>query len=166
MAKVTKSNYDQRIVPFLWFNTNAEEAVNFYVSIFNNSKVQQLTRYGEGAPIPAGTVMTVGFTLEGQEFVALNGGPQFKFTEAVSFFVKCETQEEIDFLWEKLTSDGGQEQPCGWCKDKFGLSWQIVPSILVKLLADKDPGKSMKVMTALMKMKKLDIQTLKKASES
>ena len=153
----------QKITPFLWFNDNAEEAMNLYVSIFNNSKILSLNRYGEGAPVPAGTVMTATFQLEGQEFMALNGGPHFKFTEAISLFVNCETQEEVDTLWAKLTADGGEESQCGWLKDKFGLSWQIIPSALGECLGDPDPAKAQRAMQAMLQMKKLDIQKLKDA---
>jgi predicted 3-demethylubiquinone-9 3-methyltransferase (glyoxalase superfamily) len=152
----------QKITPFLWFNDNAEEAVNFYTSIFKNSKIGSITRYGEAGPGPKGTVMVATFQIEGQEFIALNGGPLFKFTEAVSFVVNCETQEEVDWYWEKLSA-GGEESQCGWLKDKFGLSWQIVPAILSKLLQDKDPEKSKRVMKAMLKMGKLDIKTLQEA---
>jgi predicted 3-demethylubiquinone-9 3-methyltransferase (glyoxalase superfamily) len=157
----------QKITPFLWYDDKAEEAANFYVSLFKNSKVDAVTRYEEeGANAsgrPKGSVMTVEFQLEGQKFVALNGGPHFKFTEAVSFVVNCETQEEVDNFWKKL-SDGGEEGQCGWLKDKYGLSWQVVPTILVKLFQDKDPEKSKRVMKAMLQMKKLDIQTLKQAA--
>lgn len=156
----------QEITPCLWFDNQAEEAVNFYVSIFKNSKVGSITRYGEaGAEVsgrPKGSVMTVTFQLDGQEFMALNGGPQFKFTEAISFIVNCETQKEVDELWEKL-SKGGEAGQCGWLKDKYGVSWQIVPTVLGKMIQDKDPKKSEKVMQALLQMKKLDIDRLKKA---
>jgi len=152
----------QRITPFLWFDRNAEEAMNFYVSVFKGSKIVSLTRYGEGGPGPKGTVMTGTFQLDGQEFVALNGGPQFKFTEAVSFLVNCETQEEVDELWEKL-SEGGEEGRCGWLKDKYGLSWQIVPTVLGKMLQDKDAGK--RLMQAMLQMGKIDIKRLKQAYE-
>lgn len=158
----------QKITPCLWFDGKAEEAVNFYVSIFRNSKIGSISRYGEeGANIsgrPKGTVMTVTFQLEGQEFMALNGGPLFKFTEAVSFMVNCKTQEEIDEFWKKLSA-GGEEGPCGWLKDKYGLSWQIVPTILGEMLQDKDAKKSERVMKALLQMKKIDIKSLKKAYE-
>lgn len=158
----------QKITPFFWFNDNAEEAVNYYLSIFKNSKVGNVTRYDEKAAKASGravgTVMTMDFQLEGQDFIALNGGPQFKFTEAISFMVNCETQEEIDELWEKL-SEGGEEGDCGWLKDKFGLSWQIVPPVLIEMLADKDAEKSKRVMQAMLQMKKLDIATLKQAYE-
>ena len=152
----------QKITPFLWFDENAEEAVNFYVSIFKNSKIGRITRYGETGPGPKGTVMSATFQLDGQEFMALNGGPQFKFTEAISFFVNCETQEEVDALWEKL-SEGGQKSRCGWLKDKYGLSWQIIPSALGKMLGDKDPEKSQRVMKAMLQMDKIDIKGLEQA---
>ena len=156
----------QKITPHLWFDDKAEEAANFYVSLFKNSKIVSIARYGEeGAEVsgrPAGTVMTIEFQLEGQDFMALNGGPEFKFTEAISFLVNCETQEEVDKFWDKLT-DGGEEQPCGWLKDKYGLSWQIVPTVLGEMLSDKDPQKSERVMKALLQMKKIDIQALKQA---
>jgi predicted 3-demethylubiquinone-9 3-methyltransferase (glyoxalase superfamily) len=154
----------QRITPFLWFDRQAEDAANFYASIFKNSKVRIVTRYGESGPAPKGSVMTVVFDLDGQEFIALNGGPQFKFTEAVSFVVNCDTQEEVDEFWEKLSA-GGQQIQCGWLKDKYGLSWQIVPTVLGQLMQDKDPKKSERVMKALLQMKKLDIAGLKKAYE-
>src|SRR3990172_3032030 len=152
----------QKITPFLWFDGQAEEAANLYVSLFKNSKIVEVARYGEAGPGPAGTAMTVAFQLEGQEFVALNGGPQYKFTEAVSFLVNCESQKEVDYLWEKL-SEGGEEGPCGWLKDKFGLSWQIVPTILSELLQDQDAGKSQRVMQAMLQIKKIDIAGLKRA---
>lgn len=152
----------QKITPFLWFNNNAEEAINFYTSIFKTSKVGNTARYGEGGPGPKGSIMTAEFQLNGQDFIALNGGPHFKFTEAVSFVVNCETQEEIDEFWDKL-SEGGQKSRCGWLKDKFGLSWQIVPNILSKLAGSGDAKKSSRVMQALMKMDKLEIATLQKA---
>jgi predicted 3-demethylubiquinone-9 3-methyltransferase (glyoxalase superfamily) len=152
----------QKITPFLWFDNNAEEAMNFYVSIFKNSQIVSVARYGEGGPGPKGTVMTGTFQLEGQKFMALNGGPQFRFTEAISFFVDCETQEEVDELWEKL-SEGGEKSRCGWLKDKFGLSWQIIPSALGEMLQDKDPEKAKRVMMAMLQMDKIDIKTLKQA---
>jgi predicted 3-demethylubiquinone-9 3-methyltransferase (glyoxalase superfamily) len=152
----------QKITPFLWFNGQAEEAVNFYVSIFKNSKAGSIQRYGDGGPGPKGTVMSATFQLEGQDFYALNGGPQFSFTPAISFFVNCETQQEVDELWEKL-SQGGEKGRCGWLKDKFGLSWQIIPSTLGKLLQGKDPEKSKRAMQAMMKMDKIDIAGLQKA---
>ena len=154
----------QKITPYLWFDSQAEEAVNFYTSLFKNSKILEVTHYGEGMPLPAGTVLTVSFELDGQQFVALNGGPEFKFTEAISLFVNCETQAEVDELWVKFTA-GGEESQCGWLKDKYGLSWQIVPDVLGKMMQDKDPKKSESVMRALLQMKKLDIKTLKKAYE-
>lgn len=151
-----------KITPFLWFNNNAEEAMNFYTSVFRDSRVKDISRYGEGAPVAAGTVMTTTFELEGQEFMFLNGGPGFAFTEAVSFFVRCETQPEIDELWTRLT-DGGEPGQCGWLKDKFGLSWQIVPPVLSELLSDPDPEKSGRVMQAMLQMGKIDIAELQRA---
>jgi len=152
----------QKITPFLWFDNNAEEAIEFYLSIFENSKVVNMTRYGEAGPGPKGTVMTATFQLDGQEFVALNGGPQFTFSPAISFFVSCETQQEIDELWEKLSA-GGEKNRCGWLRDKYGLSWQIVPPVLIELLNDRDPEKSQRVMKAMLQMDKIDIGTLKHA---
>jgi predicted 3-demethylubiquinone-9 3-methyltransferase (glyoxalase superfamily) len=154
----------QKITPFLWYDNQAEEAVNFYLSIFDNSRVTKVSRYGEAGPGPKGSVMVETFELDGQEFIALNGGPHFKFTEAISLVVNCETQEEIDEKWEKL-SEGGEPGQCGWLKDKYGLSWQIVPPILGELLQDKDPVKSNRVMEAMLKMRKIDIATLKRAYE-
>src|SRR3990172_3871200 len=154
----------QKITPYLWFDKQAEEAANFYVSIFNNSKIVNISRYGEAGPGPVGTVLTVSFELEGQEFTALNGGPAFKFTEAISFFVDCKSQEEVDELWEKLTA-GGEEGPCGWLKDKFGLSWQIVPTVLIEMLNDPDPEKARRATEAMLQMKKIDIPTLEQAYE-
>jgi len=151
----------QKITPFLWFDGNAEEAANFYISTFKNSKTLNVSHYGEAGPGPKGSVMTIRFQLDGQEFIALNGGSQFKFTEAISFAVDCKTQEEVDELWAKLTQ-GGQEGPCGWLKDKYGLSWQIVPRVLPEMLQDKDPQKSKRVMEAMLKMKKLDVEALEK----
>ena len=153
----------QRITPFLWFDTQAEEAANFYVSIFKNSKIVKVARYGEAGPGPAGSAMTVVFQLDGLEFIGLNGGPHFKFTEAVSFSVDCETQEEVDWYWNKLTEGGGEESQCGWLKDKFGLSWQVNPKILGQMLSDPDPQKAKRVMEAMLKMKKIDIAALQKA---
>lgn len=153
-----------KITPFLWFDNQAEEAMNFYTSIFKNSKAGKVSRYGEAGPGPKGSVITASFELEGQEFTALNGGPMFHFTEAISFVVDCKSQEEVDELWDKLTA-GGEEQPCGWLKDKFGLSWQIVPAALVEMLNDPDPERSNRVMQAMLKMKKIDIQTLRQAYE-
>lgn len=154
----------QKITPFLWFDGKAEEAMNFYVSIFRNSEIANVVRYGEAGPGPKGMVMTGTFQLDGQEFVALNGGPQFKFTEAISFWVRCETQEEIDEMWEKLSA-GGEKGRCGWLKDKYGLSRQIVPPVLGEMLQDKDPEKSKRVMMAMLQMDKIDIKTLKQAYE-
>ena len=153
-----------KITPFLWFNDQAEEAMNFYTSIFKNSKISSVSRYGEGGPGQPGSVMTATFELDGQEFMALNGGPLFTFTEAISFFVNCETQAEVDELWEKLT-EGGEESQCGWLKDKFGLSWQIVPSVLGELLNDPDAEKAGRVMNAMLQMKKIDIAGLRAAYE-
>jgi predicted 3-demethylubiquinone-9 3-methyltransferase (glyoxalase superfamily) len=152
----------QKITPFLWFDKQAEEAARFYTSIFKNSKVGAVSRYGENTPGPTGSVMTVNFDLEGQEFVALNGGPIFKFNEAISFIVNCETQGEVDEFWEKLSA-GGEKGQCGWLKDKFGISWQIVPIILDKLMSDPDPVKASRVTQAMLKMTRLDIEQLKKA---
>ncbi len=149
----------QKITPFLWFDGKAEEAMNFYVSIFKNSKIVSVTRYGEAGPGPKGTVMTAAFQLDGQKFVALNGGPQFTFSPAISFVVNCESQEEVDEMWEKL-SQGGAKNRCGWLQDKFGVSWQIVPTALVELLQDKDAEKSARVMNAMLQMDKIDIKTL------
>jgi predicted 3-demethylubiquinone-9 3-methyltransferase (glyoxalase superfamily) len=149
----------KRITPFLWFDTQAEEAAKFYVSIFKNSKIVSVNRYGEAGPGPKGSVMTVVFQLDGQEFIALNGGPHFKFNEAVSFSVDCKSQEEIDEYWGKLSA-GGEEGPCGWLKDKYGLSWQVNPTILSEMLSDPDPEKAKKVMEAMLKMKKIVIEDL------
>jgi predicted 3-demethylubiquinone-9 3-methyltransferase (glyoxalase superfamily) len=154
----------QKITPFLWFDNQAEEAMSFYVSIFKNSKVGKVSRYGDAGPGPKGTVMSATFQLEGQEFMALNGGPLFRFTEAISLFVDCKTQEEVDELWEKLSA-GGQPSRCGWLKDKFGLSWQIIPSALMEMLQDKDPAKSKRVMQAMLQMSKIDVAGLKRAYE-
>ncbi|MGE5758758.1 MAG: VOC family protein [Gemmatimonadota bacterium] len=152
----------QKITPFLWFNGNAEEAVNFYVSIFKHSAVLSLSRYGDAGPGPKGTVMSATFQLEGQKFYALNGGPEYAFTPAISLFVDCETQQEVDELWTKL-SEGGEPGRCGWLKDRFGLSWQIIPTALGKLLSDKDPRKAGRVMQAMLQMSKIDIQGLQQA---
>ena len=154
----------KKITPFLWFDGKAEEAMNDYVSIFKNSKVVGVTRYGEEGPGPKGTVMTAAFELNGQEFTALNGGPQFTFSPAISFVVHCETQQEVDELWEKL-SEGGEKQNCGWLKDKFGLSWQVIPTLLIEMLQDIDAEKSSRVMKAMLQMYKIDIKTLKQAYE-
>jgi predicted 3-demethylubiquinone-9 3-methyltransferase (glyoxalase superfamily) len=159
----------QKITPFLWFDNQAEEAVNFYTSIFENSKIGSAARYDEegskAAGRPKGSVMTVAFQLVGQDFVALNGGPVFKFTEAVSFVVNCESQKEVDHFWEKLSA-GGEEVQCGWLKDKFGLSWQVVPTVLSEMLQDKDAQKAKRVMAAMLKMKKIDIAELRRAYEA
>jgi predicted 3-demethylubiquinone-9 3-methyltransferase (glyoxalase superfamily) len=154
----------QKITPFLWFDNNAEEAANFYISVFKNSKLLNVARYSDAGPGPKGSVMTVEFELNGQQFVALNAGPTFKFTEAISFVVNCETQEEVDYYWERL-SEGGEKSHCGWLKDKFGLSWQVTPTIMGKLMADKDPEKSKRVMETMLKMDKLDIEPLQRAYE-
>ncbi len=154
----------QKITPFLWFDGNAEEAVNLYVSVFKKSKIVRIARYGDAGPGPKGTVMSATFQLEGQEFYALNGGPQYKFTPAISLFVSCETQEEVDELWDRLSA-GGHKDKCGWLQDKFGLSWQIIPSVLGKMLADKDPKKSQSVMRAMLQMDKIDVKRLKQAYE-
>ena len=154
----------QKITPFLWFDNQAEEAMNFYVSIFKNSKVKTVARYGDAGPGPKGSVMTAVFELNGHEFIALNAGPRFKFTEAISFVVNCDTQEEVDEFWEKLSA-GGEIQMCGWLKDKYGLSWQIIPTILGKLMQDKDAKKANRVMNAVLQMKKIDIKTLQQAYE-
>ena len=159
----------QKITPFLWFDHQAENAVKFYTAIFKNSKVGRILRYGEEAAKisstgrPVGSVLTIEFEMEGQKFVALNGGPLFKFNESISFVVNCETQEEVDYFWEKLTADGGQESQCGWLKDKFGLSWQVVPTVLIDMLHDKDSKKSERVTAAMLQMKKIDIKKLKAA---
>lgn len=152
----------QKITPFLWFDGKAEEAMRFYTSIFKNSKAGRITHYGEAGPGPRGSVMSAAFSLEGLEFIALNGGPIFTFSPAISFYVDCKTQAEIDYLWENLSA-GGEKGKCGWLKDKFGVSWQIVPSALAKVLHDKSPKKSRRVMEAMFKMTKLDIKALKKA---
>jgi predicted 3-demethylubiquinone-9 3-methyltransferase (glyoxalase superfamily) len=154
----------QKIKTNLWFNGNAEEAVALYTSIFKDSKVLSTSRYGEGGPLPKGTVMTIAFQLEGQEFIALNGGPGFKFTEAISLLVDCQSQQEVDELWNKLSA-GGEEGPCGWLKDKFGLSWQIIPSVLVQRIQDPDPAKAQRVMNAMFQMKKIDIAAVERAYE-
>jgi predicted 3-demethylubiquinone-9 3-methyltransferase (glyoxalase superfamily) len=152
----------QKITPFLWFDGKAEQAMRFYVSIFKNSKAGSITRYGDAGPGPKGTVMVVTFQLDGQEFIALNGGPQFTFSPAISLVVNCETQEEVDAFWEKL-SEGGEKQQCGWLKDKYGLSWQIVPTVLGEMMQDKDAEKSQRVMKAMLQMNKIDIECLKQA---
>src|SRR5882672_11197612 len=153
----------QKITTFLWFDDQAEEAIKFYTSIFKNSKVVSMTRYGDAGPGPKGTVMSATFQLEGQEFMALNGGPEFKFTEAISLFVDCKTQAEVDEYWAKL-SQGGEEGPCGWLKDKYGLSWQIIPAVLPRLLGDPDAEKAQRVMQAMLSMKKIEIDALERAA--
>jgi predicted 3-demethylubiquinone-9 3-methyltransferase (glyoxalase superfamily) len=153
----------QKIITYLWFENQAEQAANFYTSLFADSRVTDVERYPEGAPGPAGQVMVVKFQLAGQEFIALNGGPQFTFNEAVSLYVNCETQAEVDELWGTLTADGGEEQPCGWLKDKYGLSWQIIPTVLPELLGDPDPATANRVMEAMFKMTRIDIAALEAA---
>jgi len=153
----------QKITPFLWFDGNAEEAANFYISIFKNSKMGKITRYGDAGPGPKGSAMSVTFQLEGQEFFALNGGPHFKFTPAISFFVDCKTQQEVDDLWDKLSA-GGRTDRCGWLQDKFGLSWQIIPTVLGQLLGDKDPQRAKRAMQAMLQMTKIDIEKLQQAA--
>ena len=159
----------QKITPFLWFDDQAEEAVNFYTSLFKNSKIGRIFRNPQEAAEktgrPVGSVLTIEFEIEGQKFVALNGGPLFKFNESVSFVINCETQEEVDYFWEKLTADGGEESACGWLRDKFGLSWQIIPTVLIDMLHDGDQEKSGRVMQAMFEMKKIDIKALKDAYE-
>lgn len=154
----------QKIVTFLWFDDKAEEAANFYTSLFKNSKIENVARYGDAGPGPKGTAMSVTFQLDGQQFMALNGGPLFKFTEATSLFVNCENQEEVDRLWDQLSA-GGEKSHCGWLKDKYGLSWQIIPTALGKLMGDPDPAKANRVMKAMLKMNKIDIQALERASQ-
>jgi predicted 3-demethylubiquinone-9 3-methyltransferase (glyoxalase superfamily) len=154
----------QKITPFLWFDNNAEEAANFYVSIFKNSKVLSVSRYGDAGPGPKGTVMVAEFQIEGQEFVALNGGPRFKFDEAISFVVNCETQDEVEYFWERL-SEGGKKSGCGWLQDKFGLSWQVVPTVLNKLMSDSDLEKVKRVTKAMLQMDRIDIEPLQRAYE-
>lgn len=152
----------QKITPFLWFDHQAEEAMQYYIAVFKNSKTLRIIRYGDQEPGPKGSVMTAHFLLEGQEFVALNGGPAFTFSQAISFVVNCETQKEVDRLWEQLSQDG-EQQACGWLKDKYGVSWQIVPVVLAEMLSDPDPEKSQRVMKAMLQMGKLDIKTLQQA---
>jgi predicted 3-demethylubiquinone-9 3-methyltransferase (glyoxalase superfamily) len=154
----------QKITPFLWFNDQAEEAMRFYLSIFKNSKAGSISRYGDAGPGPKGSVMVATFELEGQQFIALNGGPQFKFSPAISFVVNCQTQKEVDDFWEKLSA-GGQKQQCGWLTDQYGLSWQVVPTILGELMQDKDHEKASRVMQAMMQMTRIDIEGLKRAHE-
>ena len=156
----------QKITPFLWFDGNAEEAVNFYLSVFPDTKLGEVSHYGEGMPMPAGTVLVANFTLFGQEFGAINAGPEFKFTEAISFMIDCKDQAEVDYYWDKLTADGGEPSQCGWLKDKFGLSWQVVPSVLGELMTNPDPAKANRVTQALMQMGKIDIATLEAARDA
>jgi predicted 3-demethylubiquinone-9 3-methyltransferase (glyoxalase superfamily) len=157
----------QKITPFLWFDGQAEDAVNFYTSLFKNSKIGRILRYteevAEKSDLPVGSVLTIEFEIEGQNFVAINGGPLFKFNESISFVINCETQEEVDYFWEKLTADGGEESQCGWLKDKFGLSWQVTPTVLIDMLHDKDPEKAERVMKAMLQMQKIEIPKLKAA---
>ena len=162
MATESIHGTGQKIVPFLWFDTQAEAAMQFYTSLFEDSKIGTVSRYGEGGPGPAGSVMVGTFTLAGQEFMVLNGGPEYKFSPAISLFVNCDTQDEVDKLWDKL-SDGGKPNQCGWIDDKFGVTWQVVPTLLGKLMADPDPEKSGRVMQAMLKMVKLDSVVLQKA---
>jgi predicted 3-demethylubiquinone-9 3-methyltransferase (glyoxalase superfamily) len=154
----------QRITPCLWFDTQGEEAANFYVSLFKNSRITEVSRYGEAGPRPAGTVMVVSFELDGQPFTALNGGPEFTFSEAISLQVDCQSQEEVDYYWDGLTA-GGEEGPCGWLKDRYGVSWQVVPRALIALLQDPDPGRSQRAMAAMLTMKKIDIAAVQAAAD-
>lgn len=153
----------QKITPYLWFDNQAEEAATFYTSVFPNSEITNVSRYGDAGPGPEGTAMIVNFHLDGQDFIALNGGPQFKFAEAISLYVDCKDQAEVDDLWQRLTADGGEESQCGWLKDKYGLSWQIIPSVLGELMGDPDPEKAVRVTQAMLAMQKIDIQELKDA---
>jgi predicted 3-demethylubiquinone-9 3-methyltransferase (glyoxalase superfamily) len=155
----------QRITPCLWFDNQGEEAADYYVSLFDDAEILEVSRYGEGAPMPAGTALTVSFQLEGLEFTALNGGPAFTFNEAVSFQVSCESQGEVDRLWNTLTSDGGEEGNCGWLKDKYGLSWQIIPTELPTLLSDPDPGRAQRAMQCMLQQHKIDIEAIRKAAD-
>lgn len=155
----------QKVTTFLWFDTEAEEAVNFYVSVFKNGKILKKVHYGDSGPKPKGTIMTIDFELDGQRFVALNGGPEFKFNESVSLVVNCKTQDEVDYFWEKLSSAGGRKVECGWLKDKYGLSWQVWPEVIEELLTDDDPERTNRVMEAVMQMKKLDIKKLEQAAK-
>jgi predicted 3-demethylubiquinone-9 3-methyltransferase (glyoxalase superfamily) len=164
MRRRKESTLMQLITPFLWFDTQAEEAANYYVSIFPNSRILKIARYGEAGPGPRDTVMTVSFEINGQQFTALNGGPQFRFSEAISFVVNCETQAEIDALWERLSA-GGKESRCGWLKDRHGLSWQLVPTVLPELLGDKDSARAQRAMQAMLQMRKLDIAALRRAHQ-
>jgi len=154
----------QKLTTFLWFDNNAEEATNFYVSLFKNARILNVARYGDAGPGPKNTVMTVNFEVNGQEFIALNGGPRFKFTEAISFVINCETQEEVDYYWSRL-AEGGEESRCGWVRDRFGLWWQVVPTLLGKLMSDPNPEKAQRVMEAMLQMAKIDIEPLQRAYE-
>ena len=156
----------QKIHPFLWYDSQAEEAAKFYVSLFDDSEITDVSRYPEGGPGPGGQVMTVNFRLAGQDFVALNAGPEFSFTEAISIYVHCEDQDEVDRLWSQLTADGGEESQCGWLKDRYGLSWQIVPDRLQELLSDPDPGRAQRAMQAMLQMRKIEIKTLEDAADA
>jgi predicted 3-demethylubiquinone-9 3-methyltransferase (glyoxalase superfamily) len=156
---------EQKIIPNLWFDTQAEEAATFYTSVFDNSRIVSITRYTEAGPRPAGMVMTVEFELNGQRFVGINGGPEFTFDEAVSFQINCETQDEIDYYWQRLTEDGGQEGPCGWLKDRYGLSWQVVPTGIEEMLNDSDPDRATRAMQAILGMSKIDIAALQRAAD-
>ena len=158
-----KIKTDQKITPFLWFDGQAEEAANFYTSIFDNSRIFDIARYGEVGPGEKGSVMTVSFELEGQKFVGLNGGPHYKFTPAISFYISCQTQEEVDYFWDRLLANGGKPSQCGWLMDKFGVSWQVVPDVLIELLQDKDREKAQRVMQAMLQMVKIDIRKLHEA---
>ena len=164
MEKSNKPKIDHKINPFLWFDTQAEDAVKFYASVFKNSKIGTISRYGDAGPGPKGSVMTASINIEGIEFVALNAGPLFKFNESISFVINCEDQAEVDYYWEKLTA-GGEESMCGWLKDKFGLSWQVTPVRLIELVSNKDPQKANRAMQAMMKMRKIDIATIERAAE-
>lgn len=155
-----------KITPWLWFDTEAEEAANFYTSVFKNSRITNVARYGEAGPRPAGTVMTVAFELDGQEFAALNGGPEYTFNEAVSFLIDCADQAEVDYYWARLTEGGGQPGPCGWLKDKYGVSWQVTPTAIYELLSDPDKGRSQRAMTAMLKMGKIDIAAMYAAADA
>lgn len=157
------ANIEQKITPMLWYDGQAEEAANFYCSVFKNSRVTKVSRYGESGPGAKGSVMVAEFEIAGQKFTALNGGPQFKFNESVSFVIWCESQDEVDYYWEKLTADGGQESMCGWLKDKYGLSWQVTPIQLFELVQNEDPAKSQRAMQAMMQMRKIDIGKLEEA---
>jgi predicted 3-demethylubiquinone-9 3-methyltransferase (glyoxalase superfamily) len=162
---IEEIHMNQKITPYLWFDGNAEEAANFYLSVFPDAEITDISRYGEGAPMPAGTALVVMFRLFGQQFGAINAGPEFKFTEAVSFSIDCKDQDEVDYFWNALTADGGQESQCGWLKDKFGLSWQVVPSALGALMTDPDPAKASRVTQALMQMGKIEIAQLEAARD-